>query len=182
MRRTLDPLANADGYREAADLHWLAFLLTGSCEVSFNVVVQALSSEDGDNVFFSRWMISWSRRVVIAKALNAIREEMAASVRRTESQPVEKERIPRTWSLSRDAGKAELEQALLTMDLFPRAVVLLSIFERLPIEDTALLLNTTTDLVRRTQAVGLRRLASNLARMQGWTPAVTALEPQWQPA
>ena len=63
--------------------------------------------------------------------------------------------------------KSDLERALLSIDVFPRAAVLLLIFERVPLRDVAILLDAEPDLVRKAQASGVRELTINLARMQG---------------
>ena len=70
--------------QQAADLHWLAFLLTGCCETGVDLVVETIASQDADSPFFSDWMLAWSRRVVIGKALNAIRTDLARSARSTQ--------------------------------------------------------------------------------------------------
>jgi len=157
--------------QRAADLHWLALLLTGGCETGVDVVVDTIDSQDATNPFFSTWMLAWSRRVFIAKALAAIREDLAASARRTEIKRADKLALPaRTWVLDQGTTKVHLERALLAIDVFPRAAVLLSVFEKVPLKDAAILLNADPGLVRKAQMFGLRELTLNLARMQGWTP------------
>ena len=47
--------------------------------------------------------------------------------------------------------------------------LLLSVFEGMPLEDVAILLDGEIDLVRKAQTIGLRELTRNLARIQGWT-------------
>ncbi len=64
-----------------------------------------------------------------------------------------------------------LERALLSIDAFPRASVLLLVFERVPLRDAAILLDAEPDLVRKAQAAGVRELTMNLARTQGWKSA-----------
>jgi DNA-directed RNA polymerase specialized sigma24 family protein len=158
----------------AADLHWLAFLLTGRCETGVDVVVETIASKDAPNFFFSAWMLAWSRRVFIAKALAAIRENLAASARRTESRRADQFALPaRTWVLDQATTKLDLERALLAIDVFPRAAILLSVFERVPLKDAAILLDADAGLVCKAQMFGLRELTLNLARMQGWTPTAT---------
>src|SRR5947208_500721 len=96
--------------KQAADLHWLAFLLTGRREVSIDIAVEAVTLHDAANPYFSTWMAAWSRRVVIAKALSAIRDELAASARRTVSARVNKAAIPtRGWALDPGTTKVDLE-------------------------------------------------------------------------
>jgi hypothetical protein len=131
-------------------IYRLAFLLTGHREPSFDLTVDALDFQDESNPFFSTWMLAWSRRVFIAKALAAIRDE-----------------------LDRDMAKVGLESALLAIDVFPRCALLLSVFEGMPLEDVAILLDGEMDLVRKAQMIGLRDLTRNLARIQGWTSTAT---------
>ncbi len=154
----------------AADLYWLAFLLTGDREASVDVTLEALDFADGANPSFSTWMVAWSRRVVIAKALTVIRDELAASAHRTASKRAEKSTLPhQNWAPGRDTTKVVLERALLAIDVFPRCGLLLSVFEGMSVEDAATLLDSDRDLVRKAQLTGLRALTRNLARLQGWT-------------
>jgi DNA-directed RNA polymerase specialized sigma24 family protein len=160
--------------QNAADLHWLATLITGCREIAADVTTEAIARSDDPDAFFSTWMQAWSRRIVIAKALAAVRQDLAASARRTASQRAEKSGFPPpSWVLDAGTTKADLEQALLPIDAFPRAAVLLLVFERVPLKDAAILLDTQPDLVRKASALGLRELTLNLARMQGWNSTVT---------
>ena len=54
--------------------------------------------------------------------------------------------------------KSDLERALLSIDLFPRAAVLLLLFEGVPLQDAAVLLDAEPDLVRKGQAAGVVEL------------------------
>ncbi len=153
----------------AADLYWLAFLLMGDREAGVDVTLEALDFGYGANPSFSTWMLAWSRRVVIAKALAVIRDELATSARRTASKRAEKSTLPpRNWAPDQDATKVVLERALLAIDVFPRCALLMSVFEGMSVEDAAILLDSDRDLVRKAQLTGLRALTHNLARMQGW--------------
>ena len=158
-----------------SQIYWLAFLLTGHHELSLDMTLEALGfPDDAKNSFFSVWMLAWSRRVFIAKALAAIRDELARSARRTASKRAGKAALPaRDWTLDRGTTKVELERALLAIDVFPRCALLLSVFEGVSLEDVAILLDSERDLVRKAQMIGLRELTPNLARIQGWTSAAT---------
>jgi DNA-directed RNA polymerase specialized sigma24 family protein len=146
------------------DLYWLAFLLTGRRDISIDIVADAILQNKA-NPFFTSWMTAWSRRIVIAKALTEIRQELAVSARRTQTARIKKSvSPPRNWSLSPDTTKARIEDALLAIDLFPRAAVLLSIFENIPAVDAATLLDADVPLVRKAIAIGLRELTANLAQ------------------
>jgi DNA-directed RNA polymerase specialized sigma24 family protein len=160
--------------KRGTELYWLAFLLTGHRRLSADMTLEAVGSADDANPFFSAWMLAWSRRVFIAKALAGIRDELAASARRTASKRAEKATLPpRNWTLDRDTTKLQLESALLAIDVFPRCALLLSVFEGLSLEDVAILLDGERDLVRKAQMIGLRELTRNLARLQGWTSDAT---------
>jgi len=156
----------------AAGLQWLAALLTADAGTAADLTAEIIAPARNENAFFSNWMLAWSRRLVVAQALIAVRKELARSVRhmalRKEKHPL----LPSpSWTLDSHASKADLERALLAMDLFPRAVVLLVQFERMPLADAALLLDAPPELVRKAQAVGVVELTTNLARIEGWQPA-----------
>jgi DNA-directed RNA polymerase specialized sigma24 family protein len=148
----------------AADLYWLAYLLTGRREVSLDVAVEALEQAQSANPFFSSWMAAWSRKLVIAKALQAVQEELSESALHISRKG---DRFyfsaPGKWTLPAGAGKVQLERALLAIEIFPRCALALSIFEGLSIEDVSILLNAEPNLVRSAQRVGLQELVVNLA-------------------
>src|SRR5262249_4750252 len=152
--------------QNAANLHWLATLLTGCPEIAVDVTEQAMTSADG--AFFSTWMHAWSRRIVIAKALAAVRPEIAASAPRTGLTRTEEPALPpQSWMLDRETTKSDLERALLTIDPFPRAAILLLLFERVPLRDAATLLDSEPNLIRKALGAGVQDLTINLARMRG---------------
>jgi DNA-directed RNA polymerase specialized sigma24 family protein len=152
------------------DLYWLALLLTGRQDLSIEVASDTAASADDASSFFTDWMRGWQRRMVIGRALTAIQDEVSDSARRTERARVETRgrqhgwaAPSRNWPLNTGTAKADLQQALLAIDLFPRAVLLLLVFEGLQIADAATLLNADPTLIRKAQAIGLRELAMNLA-------------------
>lgn len=155
------------------DLYWLAFLLTGHPDISIEIAADAVASEDYANPFFADWMHGWQRRLVIEKALTAIHHELADSARRMEWRRFNNSATPPPkWSISPNTTKADLERALLAIDLFPRAVLLLLVFEGLRIADATTLLDAGPDLLKEAQAVGLRELTANLTGAN--TSAVSA--------
>src|SRR5208282_5147637 len=115
------------GFEQAADLHWLAYLLTGRRDLSIEIAVDAVVSQNEATPYFASWMSGWSRRVVLSKALAAIRDEVAESARRTKLATLNRwdAVAPSGWSLNPGARKAEIEEALLGIDMFPRVAVLL---------------------------------------------------------
>lgn len=161
--------------QRAADLYWLAFLLTGESAPGVATIeaaladLQAANIQEGTNSFFSDWMLAWTRRVVIAKALAHVRNDLALSARRTKSRRVKLGGTPRNWSFDREITKVQLERALLAIDIFPRCAVLLLVFEGVPLEDASVLLDASQNLVRKAQRIGLLELTQNLAKMRGST-------------
>jgi DNA-directed RNA polymerase specialized sigma24 family protein len=150
--------------RDAADLYSLAFLLTGRQDISIDIAADAAVSEDNPNSFFADWMRDWRRRLVIGKALTAIRDELADSARRTKLARVGFAAAwQRNWSTRPVVTEADLECALLAIDIFPRAALLLLIFEGMRIADAATLLDADPALVKKAQVIGLHELTASLA-------------------
>jgi DNA-directed RNA polymerase specialized sigma24 family protein len=153
---------------DAAHLYWLAFLLTERQDISIDIASDAVVPEDDASPFFADWMRGWQRRLVIGKALTAIHDELADSARRTQLARVHGlgtglAAPQRNWSLSPGTTKADLEQALLSIDLFPRAALLLLVFEGVHMPDAAILLDADPALIRKAQAIALHELTANLA-------------------
>lgn len=156
-----------------SELYWLAFLLTGDQEQSVQAFSHALDVEDRANRFFRGWMVSWARRLVIAAALGAIASELRESVRRIQRSRLEHPAFPcrppsGNWTGFQGITKPEFERAVLALDVFPRCALLLTVFERLSIQDSAVLLGADDALVRKAQGVGLVDLTCNVARGRGW--------------
>src|SRR5580692_10409803 len=86
--------------RDAADLYWLAFLLTERQDLSIEIAADTAVSGDYASPFFTEWMRAWQRRLVIGRALTAIHDELADSARRTQLARVHGSAAPRDWSLS----------------------------------------------------------------------------------
>ena len=51
-----------DGSRQAADLNWLAFLITGQRDVSIDIAADTVTAQYGGGSLFNDWMRAWSRR------------------------------------------------------------------------------------------------------------------------
>jgi hypothetical protein len=153
----------------AAALYQLAFLMTGDRARSLDATLEAIDCGDGTSSFFSSWMLAWSQRLVVAKALAGIRDELAASARRTASVRREKFALAsrnRFFDPDADGTKGEIERALLAIDVFPRCALLLTVFERMSPEDAAMLLDVDRDLVRKARIIGLQELTRTLAGTQ----------------
>lgn len=144
---------------QAAELHWLAYLLTGSHDRGIRAVTKALDSEDYGNPTMADFMMSWSRKLVIGASLETIRPQLQESARRTK---LAEDPDPATVIALRPTGPMttpEFESALLSIDLFPRCALLLTVFEKLSLDDAAVLLNVDKALVRKARSQGLLELA-----------------------
>jgi len=154
-----------------AALYQLAFLMTGDRARSLDVALEAIGYGDGTDTFFSSWMLAWSQRLVIAKALAGIRDDLAASARRTASLSIEQFALPsrgRLFDPDADGAETQIENALLAIDAFPRCAFLLTVLEQISAEDAAVLLDVDRGLVRKGRIIGLRELTRNLASMESW--------------
>jgi hypothetical protein len=146
------------------ELYWLGYLLTGEPERSVQAVIETLEMPDAANPFFESWMITWSRKIFIAKVLGYVSTRTNTSELRNRLRQLQTEMgRSRISGIDQAAGKAELERALLAIETFPRCALLLSVFERLPIGDVAILLNSDRESVKTATAIGLIELARNLA-------------------
>ena len=119
-------------------------------------------------------MLAWARKIVIAKLLGAVRDELGASARRMELRRVGPG-VPTRGSrqLLRGTTKIQFERALLAIDLFPRCALVLSAFEKLSREDTAVLIGGDRELVRKAEAIAFAELTRNLLQMQSGRSEVT---------
>jgi hypothetical protein len=148
----------------------LAWLLTGEREVSVNATLEALDAASDPNWSFAEWMSAWSRRLVIAEVLTAIRAKLAESARRTASLRLRDRELPlgvaRPWN---GTSAIQLERALLAIDVFPRCALVLTVFEGISVGDAAVLLDATVELVRKARTFGLAQLMDNLGRVQART-------------
>lgn len=153
--------------QQAANLYWLAFLLTGDRRASIQAAEETLQSPEA-NPFFVGWMLAWSRKVIISKAIEAIRLELAASAARMAlaRPPRSAPSLPRKWSLAEGTNRLELERALLAIDAFPRCVLLLLLFEGLSVDDAMQLLGADRELIRKARSFALQELTRNLAGRQ----------------
>jgi DNA-directed RNA polymerase specialized sigma24 family protein len=153
---------------DAADLHWLTRVLTGSREIAFQAVMQAHDGAEAASDFFSNWLSAWSRKIAISKALAAVKEDLARSAREMAQRDAQEVTLRQaSRSVDRETTKSELEHALLQIDVFPRAAFLIVVFERMPLEDAAILLGADPELVREAWAAAMRELTIQLAMTQG---------------
>ena len=157
-----------------SEYYWLAFLLTGDRERSVRAFTNALDLWDETNPVFREFMVSWPRRLIIAAALATTDAELRESMLRTEGLQdrdfAKPDGLPSNIRVGARTSGSELERAILAIDMFPRCALLLTVFEGLPIEDVASLLNADEALVRTAQARGSIELTHQLALGRGWDP------------
>jgi hypothetical protein len=154
-------------HTRAADHYRLAFVLTGEREISPDATLEALDTASDPNWSFAAWMSAWSRRLVIAKVLSAIRGELAESARRTVSLRLRNQKLlPGSARLRDGPTPAQLERALLAIDVFPRCALILTVFEGISVEDAAVLLDATVELLRKARTFALTQLLANLRQLQ----------------
>ena len=149
-------------------LCWLAFLVTENWHFSVDVVCSVLDPEDLYGTFPCQRMILRSRRRVAAAALASTRAELPGSARRTERAlatdwNARSKRLFREPSPGSAITKPALQRALLGIDIFPRCALLLIVFEGLPIDEAALLLEENEELVMGALGFALLQLTENLA-------------------
>ncbi len=145
-------------------LYWLGYVLTGDQERSVRAAIETLEMPDAANQFFEEWMVTWSRKIFIAKVLRNVAPatsapQLGARLRSLQSGAWRSLK----WRIEPPLGKPELERVLLAIDWLPRCALILSLFEKLAIEDIAILLNVDRESVKTATAIGLIEAARNLA-------------------
>lgn len=163
-----------DAYIFSSKLYWVAFLLTGHKELSARVTIDALSSEYGLDCMSSPRLRALLRRTVIKSALAETQTELSRSLHQFASQRTDLGPITVMDKLADPPiGQAKLEEALLAIELFPRCALLLTVFERFPMQDAETLLHCNRNLIQAGQVRGLTDLARNLGSVSS-----TKLVPQ----
>ena len=83
---------------------------------------------------------------------------------------------PSSWMLDPNTTPATLEHVLLSIDVFPRCELLLTVYEGLPLDVAAVLMNIDWNLVRKGVALASVELTRHLAKMQGLVPDASVPE------
>ena len=165
-------------YHAAASLYSIAFLLTGRSELSLEIAMEVLDSEDDPELLFSSQALAGVRRTVIEKALAAIRDELSISECQTASLSFAEVCLPpSTWSLDPSTTKLQIESVLLAIDVFPRCALLLTVFEGLSLQEASAFLGSNGDSTLKGRITGLWNFTHHLARQQGWNPSAIQLPP-----
>ena len=139
-------------YKEEMDsLYLLSILLTADIEKAEECFVGALQEcINGMDVFLER-AHSWARREVIKRAIQLI----MPSPDSVYSLPY----IGSEWPSVR--GTKDMIGAMLDLDPFERFVFVMSVLERVAVEECAILLSCTTRDIKTSRAHALKRLSSD---------------------
>ena len=142
-----------------ARLYRLAYLITGDPEQSFQVIDAALNVSEADPDV---------RKLVVAEALKRIDAQLKVSIWLFDEalgNGLEGGTDSRS-TMAMDAGTitpSHVERALVAIDVFPRCVVLLTVFERFSDKETSIALSVNERLVKLARAQGLIELTRNVA-------------------
>src|SRR5258708_5497870 len=112
-------------------------------------------------------MHGWSRRIVLAKALDAVRYELAESARQIKCARDEEPRVRPALASHEGITRTDIEEALFDIDLFPRAALILLVLEKVRIADAIILLDADEPLIRKAQIIGLERFITHICRKEG---------------
>lgn len=160
---TFDPLYGLLE-RSGARLCALAFLITGDWELGIDAVAIALDGWLKGDARLKAPTFCTARRLVAAEAVAAIRPQLRESAARVAGTRAD----PEDWlgpapDISTRPTRADVEQALLAIDGFPRVVLLLTIFEGYSIANAGRLLKASDRLIGHAQMVALLALTRYLS-------------------
>lgn len=135
----------------ATGLYWLAFILTGSEDISVNVTSEVLSSASGN-----------LRRAVVIHSIAAQEAELRRACDRYRPQIDYDCGSKLRTELDTLPDFFEVRDALRAIDVFPRYALLLTVFEGFSVRDAARCLDSTEQSIRDARSDGLLALARNM--------------------
>jgi hypothetical protein len=152
--------------RNSSELYSLAFLLTGNEDKSVEAFGRALDFDKASSPDFCGSVSRWARTLTIVETLRGMRYELLASIQRVaeDAGGVPSDLCPGRRLPIR---LQEFQEAVTPIDAFPRCVILLTIFEGMPIDAAAVLLQADEALLMKAQRIGIVSLAANLADGSG---------------
>lgn len=163
--------------KDATDLYWLAFLITNRRKLAMDLAADALAFDQTPGLCSLKGRSGSPRLDVMAEALAAVDDELAASAHGTEMNQFDLSELPpASWMLDPNTTKTDLERALLDIDIFPRCALLLTVYEGLPLDIATVLMDTNRDLIQKGVALASAELTCHLAKLQGWVPTASARE------
>jgi hypothetical protein len=146
----------------SSELYWLAFLLTGNADRSVLAFDKALEYDEEDNPFFGDFMNAWARKLIVVEALGTIEKELRLSMLRVARLVDDAPGDVKTLR-SPEITQEGFEEAVISIDAFPRCAMLLTVFEGMSLEAASVLLNADEALTAAAQRIGLVQLTRNLA-------------------
>jgi hypothetical protein len=135
---------------QSFELFSLAFLLTGDTERSVEAFDRALDYYETEN----------PRELIIGEALGTMRTELRTSRQRTAGRAEEFHEAK--LQTRPEIAQEEFEEAVISIDAFPRCAMLLTIFEGMSIRAASALLHADEALTRVAQRIGIVELTRNL--------------------
>jgi hypothetical protein len=144
-------------------LYWLAFILTGCEDISVSVTAEVLSMANGNE---HPSEITRLRRAVITQSVAAKESEFRSardSYKPQADYPFESELRA---GLDAMPDFCQALNALLTIGLFPRHALLLTVFEGFSVRDAAKCLDSNEESIRGARRDGLMSLARNMTPVQ----------------
>jgi hypothetical protein len=145
----------------SAELYSLAYLLTGNADQSVEAFDRALNFDE-ENEVFGEFMASWARKLIIGEALGTMNAQLRTSRQRVSRAPEPEPLKEGSWKRRPDIGREEFQDAVVSIDAFPRCAMLLTIFEGMSIDEASLLLNEDHAITRKAQRIGVVQLTRNL--------------------
>jgi len=152
--------------KNSSELYSLAFLLTGNADRGVEAFNRALDGDE-ENPGFGEFMTAWARKLIIVEALGTIRTELRASKQRVARSTDDEIGSDAKWQRRPYIGREEFEEAVISIDAFPRCAMLLTIFEGMSIQAASVLLNESEVLTRKAQQIGIIQLTRHLVGDDG---------------
>lgn len=149
--------------KNSSELYWLAYLLTGNVEHSVEAFDRALDFDEEDKTTFSEFMNAWARKLVVVEALGTMETELRISIERTARLAGEEQPAVTKPARRRKISREEFEEAAVSIDVFPRCAMLLTIFEGMTLGQAAILLNADQNQTAAAQRIGIVQLTRYLA-------------------
>jgi len=137
---------------DMADLHLLAFLLTGDQQKSEECFVAGLEDSIAGNPVFREWARSWSKRAIIKNAIKAV---APASGSTTESSATRG-----NFAWTDDPQQDALIAAVTNLNPFDRFVFVMTVLEGYSLHECAALLTGSLAEVVAAKSRALQRLGS----------------------
>ena len=152
--------------RSGVRLCALAYMITGDWDLGIDAVARFLDAGLKNDALSEAPPLCAARRLVAAAAVAAILPQLRKSAARIAGMTADLEEWlePATdMPKRRPPTRADVEQALLAIDGFPRVVLLLTILEGFSIADAGRLLKANDRLIRHAQMIALVALTRHLS-------------------